>query len=61
VYCEAKKESVFTLNGADRSAGTATLNVPGYAGQTVQTWIGFISADGKEIATSRFTGQLTIA
>lgn len=61
VYCEAKKESVFTLNGADRSAGTATLNVPDYTGQTVQTWIAFISADGKEVATSRFAGQLTIA
>jgi len=61
VYCEALKDSVYTLNGADRSAGTATLNVAGYQGQTVQTWIGFISADGKEVATSRFTGQLTIA
>jgi len=62
VYCEAVKQSVYTLNGADRSAGTATLIVPAeFKGQPVQTWIGFISADGKEIATSRFTGQVTIA
>jgi hypothetical protein len=61
VHCEALKSNVFTLNGADRSAGTATLNVPDYTGQTVQTWIAFISADGKEVATSRFAGQLTIA
>jgi len=61
VYCEALKRSVFTLNGADRSAGTATLNVPNFKGQVVETWIGFISADGKEIATSLYTGQVTIA
>jgi len=61
VYCEALNDSVYTLSGADRSAGTATLNVAGYQGQTVQAWIGFISADGKEVATSRFVGQFTIA
>ena len=61
VYCEALKDSVYTLSGADRSAGTATLNVAGYQGQTVQAWISFISADGKEVATSRFVGQFTIA
>jgi hypothetical protein len=61
VYCEALKRSVYTMNGADRSAGTATLNVPNFKGQVVQTWISFISADKKEIATSLFTGQVTIA
>jgi len=61
VYCEALKRSVYTLKGADRSTGTATLNVPHFKGQVVQTWISFISADGKEIATSLYTGPVTIA
>jgi len=61
VYCEALKRSVFTLKGADRSAGTATLNVPHFKGQVVQTWITFISADAREVATSLYTGAVTIA
>lgn len=60
-YCEAQNKSVFTLNGADRKAGTATLNVPKFKGQTVQVWIGFISANGKEVATSEYLGQLAIS
>lgn len=60
VYSEDLNISVYTTAGALRSAGTATLNIPGLSGKTVQTWIGFLSADGKDVATSEFTGQLNI-
>jgi hypothetical protein len=44
-----------------RSAGTGTLNVPGFSGKVVQTWISFLTEDGMDIATSVFTGEVTVA
>jgi hypothetical protein len=32
--------------------------VSGFIGQTVQTWIGFFSADGREVATSILPASL---
>ena len=60
VYCPALQQSVYTTKGSDRSAQTDTLAVSMFSGQVVETWVGFISADGKEIATSIYTGQVTV-
>jgi len=60
VYCAAKNQCIFNTAGAARSALTAQLDVPAFSGQQVQTYIGFIFADGKDIASSMFTGQLTV-
>jgi len=59
-YCPELNHTVFA-NGATRSAGKDTLNVAEFKGKVVQTWISFISADRKDIATSLFTGQVTVA
>ena len=59
-YCPARNQCIFTTIGADRSAGSDTMNVAAFAGETVQTYVGFISANGKDIANSAFTGELTI-
>ena len=61
VYCEALNKAVYTLNGATRDAGTATINVPKFHGQVVHTWLAFKKAKGKEFSDSRYAGQLTIA
>lgn len=61
VYCAAVKTTIYTLNGGTRSAGAGSIEVPGFAGNTVQTWLGFIAADGKKIANSFFTGALTVS
>jgi uncharacterized protein DUF6266 len=60
VYCAAKNQCIYTTAGPARSAGTGLFDVPVFSGQQVQTFIGFISADGKDIASSIFTGQLTV-
>ncbi len=52
---------VYTTVGALRSTGTDTLNIPGFSGKAVQTWIAFLSADGKDVATSIFTGVINVA
>lgn len=59
-YCEALNQCVFTKEGGARYTGNATLAVPGFSGERVHTWLGFISADGKKVATSMYTGEIII-
>ena len=59
-YCEAMKVSTYTLNGPPRSAGTAELEMPGFSGQVVHTWVAFISADGADVSDSLYAGEVTI-
>ena len=59
-YCPALKKFVFNSAGPGRNAGTASLDASAFNGQTVHTWIGFMSADGREAATSIYTGQVVI-
>jgi hypothetical protein len=59
VYCPDRDQCIFDF-GADRSTGTDTLAVAAFAGMEVETWIGFISADNKSVATSVYTGQLLL-
>jgi uncharacterized protein DUF6266 len=60
VYCPTLKTTLYTLNGGTRSGGAGNINAAMFTGDTVQTWLGFISADGKRIATSFYTGELTV-
>jgi hypothetical protein len=61
VYCPALNLTIFNSAPAQRNAAAATLNVTNFAGQTVQTWIAFLSADGKQASNSFFTGELTVS
>lgn len=61
VYCAALKTTIYTLNGGVRSAGAANIDVSTFAGNTVETWLGFISADGKKVSNSFYTGELTVS
>ena len=61
VYCEDYNMCIYTTGSAARSAGTDLLDVSTFSGKTVQTYIGFISEDGKDVAGSIYTGPLTIA
>lgn len=60
VLCPALKTCVYTFAGAPRSAGTDTLHVHHFNGQEVMTWLSFQSVDKKDVASSIFTGQLTM-
>lgn len=60
VYCEAMNSTAYTIAGPVRSALAGTLAVPGFSGKTVQTWIAFMSDDGKRVSKSVFTGQVNV-
>ncbi len=60
-YCPLMNECVFSTIGAQRSAGAGTLNTASLAGQTVETWLAFLSADGTMASDSFFTGELVIS
>jgi len=59
VYCPSKQNCVY-LESGERADQAASINVSGFAGEVVETWLFFFSADGRETATSIFTGQLTV-
>jgi len=60
VYCEALKVCNYRVGDAIRSNGTVSYDLRPYKGKTVQTWLGFISADDKDISPGVFTGELEI-
>ena len=60
VYCEALGKCLFTLKGADRNTGTASIAVARFKGYEVQTWLAFISPDGANTSPSTYTGAVTI-
>jgi hypothetical protein len=59
-YCPELDQSIFTDAAAERSEETAALDLSAFSGLTVETWLGFISETGKDIATSVFTGEVTV-
>jgi hypothetical protein len=59
-YDVVDNNCIYNLNGGTRSAAAAPLDVSGLSGKTVQTWLLFISADGKTISDSVFAGQVVI-
>ncbi len=61
VWCPELQQFLYTSSGADRSEETASFDVSAFAGKTVQTWIGFLSDSGKDVATSIYTGELTVS
>lgn len=60
VYCEALNKCIFTTMGPPRSTCKARPDVTAFRGQAVHTWLSFITADGKQVADSVYTGRLII-
>lgn len=61
VYSPDRNQCIYTTAGAARSTGSASIAVPAFSGLNVETYIGFLSADGKYVASSIYTGQVTVA
>ena len=57
----ANNEIVFNDAGADRSTGLQSLRVPPLWTGKVHAYIGFITEDKKDVATSVYLGEITIA
>jgi hypothetical protein len=60
-YCPALDQCIYTTGSAARSAATDQLNLTTFSGKEVHTYIGCISADGRNIATSIYTGAVTVS
>ncbi len=61
VVSENKDESVYEIDGAIRSAGTLTFNLPSnYAGDEAYAYLWFVSEDGKSVANSVYLGNVTV-
>jgi hypothetical protein len=61
LYNADKEESVFTTDGALRSAGEQVVNVPPvFEGDTVHVYLGFISQDGNSISNSVYAGDIVV-
>ena len=61
-YNPGKKESIYILDGADRSAGAQVLTIPAsYSGDTIQLFMAFVSADGRQVSNSVYLGSGTAA
>jgi hypothetical protein len=57
-----RAESVFDAGGNQRVAGTEDISVPAdWVGESVEVFLGFITADGKEVANSVYLGSVTVA
>jgi len=61
VFCPAMNLCIYTTGSALRSAVTDTIDVATFSGRVVETYIGFISEDGRNVASSLYTGQLTVS
>jgi hypothetical protein len=59
-YNEELKHWIFLQKAAARNAAGYTLDVTPFSGKPVQTYLGFMSADRKKVATSWYTGPVNI-
>jgi Family of unknown function (DUF6266) len=59
-YCEELNNWIASKTETTRSAGTFTLKLGLFKGKPVQTYIGFITADGKDVSDSAYTGPVNI-
>jgi len=60
VYCEALNQCIYSINEIFRHNGNALLRVIPFKGHQVQTWMGFISCNGKLRSNSTYMGQLFV-
>ncbi len=60
VYCEILNQWITSDEGSLRIAGSYTLDVAAFSGKAVHGYIGFLSADGKFVSTSLYTGLVNI-
>jgi hypothetical protein len=60
VYSEELNKWIYELNPAARKAGSCTVDASKMKGREVQTYIGFISNDGKDATDSLYTGMIKL-
>lgn len=59
-YFPATKQIVYTLHAATRAGCQALLPFNKYRGKTAETWIGFVSHDGRDAGASAYAGRVQL-
>ncbi|WP_435415082.1 DUF6266 family protein [Polaribacter aestuariivivens] len=60
VYNPEKKESIYTLDGANRTTGTDVISIPSsYVGDTVHLFMAFVTSDNGTVSNSIYLGSGT--
>jgi len=60
VFCRNLNLTMFSTNAGTRADAAAQIDVANFKGNSVETWLAFLSADGESASNSLYTGQLTI-
>ena len=60
-FCPELNQAIYITSGADRNELTETLNLVAFSGKTVETYLGFISEDGRNVASSIYTGSVVVS
>ncbi len=60
-FCPNLNLTIFNTNAGVRSDASASLNVGSFSGETIETWIAFITKGGVEASDSLFTGELVVS
>jgi hypothetical protein len=60
-WCPFFNHCLYVVYGPNRESNTATLDVVPFMGQTIHTWLSFITEDGSRISNSIYTGELVVA
>jgi hypothetical protein len=60
VYSRESQRWIYKLNAACRSLGHCRIDIRPIRGKRIQTYIGFVSSDGKRISNSLFMGEVNV-
>lgn len=60
LYAPALKRSAYLLADAPRSAATESFDASAFSGETVETWLAFINANGNVVSNSFYTGAMEV-
>jgi hypothetical protein len=60
-FCPFFNHCLYVVYGPERESNTATLDVVPFMGQTIHTWLSFITEDGGKVSDSIYTGELIVA
>ena len=60
LYCEDMNRWILNPNAGIRGDGTFSLDAPLFSGKTVQAYLGFVSANGKQVSTSLYAGEAKV-
>jgi len=59
VFCRNLNLTIYSTTGT-RADGASQIDVANFKGETVETWLAFLSIDTQEVSNSVYTGQLAI-